>query len=104
MFEDADDIIIPGFSGAELRAEDFLEKFSDPRPRCSPTPDVTVHQYTHDLQPLLRSSPLDVGRRAVEMATTASGWYTVFPPIFESMFTCSRPTLNTKRSKSDLPG
>lgn len=93
MFQDADDIIIPGFSGAELRAEDFPVKLPQQRPRRSPTPSVTVHQYTYGSRRILRSSPLDIGRRAAEMATTASGWHTVTPPVFECMFTYYLSTL-----------
>lgn len=85
MFEDADDIVIPGFSGAELRAEDFSTRIPEPQPIRPPTPRVTVHQYTYGSQHDLRSSPLDVGRRVAEMATTASGWRTVNPPVFERM-------------------
>jgi hypothetical protein len=90
MFQDADDIIIPGFSGAELRVEDFPAKLPEPLPRRSPTPNLTVHQYTHGSQRIWRSSPLDIGRRVVEMATAASGWRTITPPVFECTFTCSR--------------
>lgn len=85
MFEDVDDIVIPGFSGVELRAEDFPTRLPEPEPRRPPTPHITVHQYTYGSQHSLRSSPLDVGRRLVEMATTASGWCTVNPPAFECM-------------------
>lgn len=92
MFEDADEIIIPGFSGAELRAEDFPVKLPELRPRYSPTQNVTVHQYTHGSQHISLPNPLDIGHRVVDMATTASGWLTVIPPVFECMFTfaCSR--------------
>ena len=85
MFEDADDIVIPGFSGIELCAEDFPTKLPKPQPKRPPTPHVTVHQYNHGSQRSSRSSPLDAGRRAAEMATNASGWRTVNPPVFECM-------------------
>lgn len=85
MFEDTDDIVIPGFSGVELRAEDFPTKLPEPQPKPPPTPHVTVHQYTYGSQRSLRSSPLDVGRRVAEMATTTSGWHTVSPPVFDCM-------------------
>lgn len=83
MFGDADDIVIPGFSGVELRAEDFPTKLSEPRPKRPLTPHVTVHQYIYGSQRSLRPSPLDVGRRTAEMATAISGWRTVNPPVFE---------------------
>lgn len=85
MFEDADDIVIPGFCGAELRAEDFPAKLPEPQPKRLPTPHVTVHQYVHRSQPGLKSSSLDVGRRVAEMATTSSGWHAVEPLVFECM-------------------
>jgi len=85
MFEDADNIVIPGFSGAELRAEDFPTKLPEPQPKRPPTPRVTVHQYTYGSQRSLRPTPLDVGRRVAEMATTISGWRTVNPPVFDCM-------------------
>lgn len=99
MFEVADDIVIPGFSGAELRAEDFLLTLPEMLPRRPPSPNITVHQYTYGSQRNLRSSPLDIGRRVVDMATAASGWRTVAPPVFECMFTNNilsihPPTLN----------
>lgn len=99
MFEDVDNIVIPGFSGAELRAEDFLMKLPETLLRRPPSPKVTVHQYTYGSQRNLSSSPLDVGRRVVDMATAASGWCTVAPPVFECMFTNNilsirPPTLN----------
>ena len=102
MLEDAEDIVIPGFSGVELHAEDFSKDFPGPQPRRPPTPHVTVHQYTYGSQRSLRSSPLDVGRRVVEMATTASGWRTMNPPAFECM-TPQRaldPSPNANRSNS----
>lgn len=86
MFEDVDDIVIPGFSGAELRAEDFPAKLPPhPQPRRSLTPRITVHQYTYGSRYNSRSSPLDVGRRAAEMATATSGWRAMNPPVFECM-------------------
>lgn len=85
MFEDADDIVIPGFCGAELRAEDFPTELPEPRPKRPPTPHVTVHQYVHGSQPSLKSSPLNVGRRVAEMATTTSGWHAIEPLAFECM-------------------
>jgi len=103
MFEDADDIVIPGFSGVELCAEDFSTKLSEPQPKCSPIAHVTVHQYTYGSQRSLRSSPLDVGRRVAEIATTASGWRTVNPPVFDCMLPLQRtsdPPSNTNRSNS----
>lgn len=98
MFQDADDIVIPGFSGAELRIEDFPAKLPKPQPRRSLTPNITVHQFTHGSQRIRRSSPLDVGRRAVEMATRVSGWRTVTPPVFECMFTYFRSHSDTNPS------
>jgi len=85
MFENVDDVVIPGFSGVELRAEDFPTNFPKPQPRRPPTPHITVHQYTHGSQRSLRSSPLSVGRRVAEMATAVSGWYTINSPTFERM-------------------
>ena len=85
MFEDVDDIVIPGFSGVELRAEDFPAKLPQPQPRRPLTPRITVHQYTDGSRYSLRSSPLDVGRRAAEMATAASGWRSIVPLVFECM-------------------
>lgn len=96
MFEDADDIVIPGFSGAELRAEDFPEQLPKPQPKRPHTPHVTVHQYTCGSQLSLRSSPLAVGRRVAEMATTTSGWRTVNPPDLE----CTSPFQHTPSSPS----
>ena len=86
MFEDADDIVIPGFLDAELLAGDFPTRPSEPRIQRSPTPDVTVHRYDYGSQPNVRPSPLDIGRRIVEMATAVSGWRTILPPDFERMF------------------
>ena len=85
MFDDVDDIVIPGFSGVELRIEDFPAKLPHPQPRRPLTPHITVHQYTHGSRRSSRSSPLDVGRQAAEMATAASGWRAVNPPVFECM-------------------
>lgn len=97
MFEDVDDIVIPGFSGAELRVEDFPAKLPHPPPRRPLTPRITVHQYIHGPRHNSRSSPLDVGRRAAEMATAASGWRAINPPVFECMppnaFSIRPPTL-----------
>lgn len=93
MFEDADNIVIPGFSGVELRAEDFSTKLPEPQPKRPLTPRVTVHQYTYGSQRGLRSTPLDVGRRVVEMATTTSGWRTVNPPVFDCTSLPQRTTL-----------
>ena len=103
MLEDADDIVIPGFSGVELRVEDFPTKLPEPQPKRPPTPHVTVHKYTYGSQRGLRSSPLDVGRRVAEMATTASGWRTVNPPVFNCMSSPQRtpdPPSNANRSNS----
>ena len=103
MFEDADDLVIPGFSGAELRAEDFPTKLPEPQPKHPPIPHVTVHRYVHGSQRSLKSSPLDVGRRVAEMATTPSGWRAVEPSVFECMFPPQRtPNLpsSTDRSSS----
>jgi hypothetical protein len=86
MFEDVDDIVIPGFFGAELRAENFLARLPEPRIQYPPIPDITVHQYAYGSQPKVRPSPLDVGRRIVEMATAVSGWRTMHPPDFKRMF------------------
>ena len=85
MFEDEDDIVIPGFSGVELHAEDFPAKLPPPQPRRPVTPRVTVHQYTDGSRYSLRSSPLDVGRRVAEVAIAPSGWRTINPPVFECM-------------------
>ena len=83
MSEDVEDIVIPGFSGVELRPEDFPTKLPEPQPRRPLTPHVTVHQYTYGSQRCSRSITLDVGLRVAEMATTARGWRTVNPPVFE---------------------
>jgi len=97
MFEDVDDIVIPGFTGVELRAEDFPAKLPHPQPRRSLTPRITVHQYTSGSRHGSRSSPSDVGRRAAEMATATSGWRAINPPVFECMppnaFSIRPPTL-----------
>lgn len=103
MFEDADDIVIPGFSGVELHAEDFPIKLPEQKPRSPSTPSVTVHQYNHGSQRSLKleSDPLEIGRREVDMATTASGWRTVTLPTFECMsagilLSSRLPTLNVQ--------
>lgn len=106
MFGDVDDIVIPGFSGVELRAEDFPTKLPEPQPRRPPTPHVTVHQYVSGSQRSLRPSPLDVGRRVAEMATTTSGWRIVNPPAFECMLqrAPTRPLILTVFQLSNLQG
>ena len=85
MFGGAEDVVIPGFAGVELCAEDFPTKLPSSQPRRPLTPHVTVHQYTYGSQRILRSNPLDAGRRVVEMATATSGWRTANPPVFECM-------------------
>ena len=85
MFEDVDDIVIPGFSGVEFHAEDFPAKLPHPQPRRPLTPRITVHQYTYGSRRSSRSSPLDVGCRAAEMAIGASRWRTIGPAVFECM-------------------
>lgn len=102
MFEDADDLVIPGFSGAELRAEDFPTKLPEPQPKHPPIPHVTVHRYVHGSQRSLKFSPLDVGRRVAEMATTPSGWHAVEPSVLECMSPSQRtPNLPSSADRSN---
>lgn len=98
--EDVDDIAIPGFSGVELRVEDFPANLPEPRIKRPPTPDITIHQYSCSSEHSYGSNPLEHGRRVVGMATIASGWRSVIPPVFGCMFINNvyHSPSNTKRS------